>query len=227
MSKAQDSKKTTESPKSKEAVKNKKTSSTPLEMLAYDITGTRKPSMKVSSEIFDKKVSEKLLAQYVRVYLANQRQGNASTKSRADVNLSKHKIYRQKGTGKARHGAKSAPIFVGGGITFGPKPRDFSLNFNKKQNILGLVDSATEVKPKTKEVAAFFKKLNLENKRVLFVLPKLEKNNLVLAARNISNVKLMDARSLNTFEVMKQEKIIFLKNAITVFEEHFLKKNEN
>ncbi|OGK18046.1 50S ribosomal protein L4 [Candidatus Roizmanbacteria bacterium RIFCSPLOWO2_12_FULL_40_12] len=212
-------------------------------MLAYDITGTRKPSMKVSSEIFDKKVSEKLLAQYVRVYLANQRQGNASTKSRADVNLSKHKIYRQKGTGKARHGAKSAPIFVGGGITFGPKPRDFSLNFNKKQkksalfgaltlafqkqNILGLVDSATEVKPKTKEVAAFFKKLNLENKRVLFVLPKLEKNNLVLAARNISNVKLMDARSLNTFEVMKQEKIIFLKNAITVFEEHFLKKNEN
>src|SRR3989338_9847754 len=84
-------------------------------------------------EIFAVEASPRLLAQYVRVYLANRRQGTASAKTRAEVKGSTRKIYKQKGTGKARHGDIKAPIFIGGGVVGGPIPRDFSLKFNKKQ----------------------------------------------------------------------------------------------
>src|SRR5207248_616028 len=93
-----------------------------------------KASGKVSlpKEIFAETVNKKLLAQAVRVYLANKRQGNASTKTRGEVEGSTRKIYRQKGTGNARHGSIRAPIFVKGGIVHGPRPRDFSLGLSKK-----------------------------------------------------------------------------------------------
>lgn len=221
----------------------KKATSISLEIPMYDLSGGKKTPAKVSKEIFGNRVNEKLLAQYVRVYLTNQRQGTLSTKTRAEIVSSKRKIYRQKGTGRARHGARSAPIFVGGGVAFGPKPKSFSLKINKKQkkralfgaltfafqnkNILGLSDEAINVKPKTKEVFSFLKKFDFDAKRILLVLPKLEKNNLLLASRNIPNLEVIDAKSLNTFKVLKHEKIIFLKNALAILENHFLKRHEN
>src|SRR6266404_5428662 len=112
-----------------------------------------KVSGKVSlpGEMFGEKVNKALLAQAVRVYLANQRQGNASTKTRGEVDGSTAKIYRQKGTGRARHGSKRAPIFVKGGIVFGPKPRDFSLSLPQKMKRKALF-SALSAKVKDKEV---------------------------------------------------------------------------
>jgi len=230
------------STKEKKSVQRKSTAGT-LEIPIYELTGIKKTPVKVSKDIFGKNVSEKLLAQYVRVYLTNQRQGTASTKTRADVVASKRKIYRQKGTGRARHGARSAPIFVGGGVAFGPKSKTFSLRLNKKQkraaffgaltkafeqsNVLGLTDEMINIKPKTKTVVTFLKKLNFEEKQVLLVLPKLEKNNLTLASRNVPNLEIVDARSLNTFLVLRQDKIIFLKNALPILEKHFLKHHEN
>lgn len=218
-----------------------KTSS--LQIPVYDLSGSKKTPVKVSTAVFGKKVGDELLAQYVRVYLANQRQGNASVKTRAEISLTKHKAWRQKGTGRARHGAKSAPIFVGGGVAFGPKPKNYLLKLNKKQkkaaffgaltkafeenNILGLSDEAMNIKPKTKEISAFLKKLDINTKRILLVLPKLGKNNLVLASRNISNIELADVRSLNPYVVLRQDAIIFLKDALSVLEKHFLNKNEN
>ena len=89
-------------------------------------------SITLPKEIFDAKINNPLMAQAVRVYLANQRRGTLKTKSRGEVAISTRKIYRQKGTGRARHGAASAPIFVGGGIAFGPKPRDFSLKLKSE-----------------------------------------------------------------------------------------------
>src|SRR3989338_4919632 len=125
-------------PRTKKAIKTvKKTetkkSSAGLTIPVYDLNGKEKGTVELAKEIFAVEASPKLLAQYVRVYLANRRQGTASTKTRGEITGSTRKIYKQKGTGRDRHGDIKAPIFVGGGTVGGPKPRDYSLKFNKKQ----------------------------------------------------------------------------------------------
>src|SRR3989344_8061779 len=91
----------------------------------YDVKGAKNGVYVLPKEVFGAKINQPLMAQAVRVYLANQRQGNAHTKSRGEITLTTAKWYRQKGTGRARHGAKSAPIFVGGGVAHGPKNKDY------------------------------------------------------------------------------------------------------
>ncbi len=207
---------------------------TGLNMPLYDISGKEKEALNLPKEIFNVKASPKLLAQYVRVYLANQRQGTASAKTRGEVSGSTKKIYRQKGTGRARHGSSKAPIFVGGGVVGGPKPTDHSLKMNKKQkqkalfsaltmkrkDIIGLAESRTGIK--TKNMTSFLKNLKLEGTRILLVMPKMEKNSLLLAARNISNIQLTDAVSINAYDTIRTNKIIMLDTALTVLEKHFL-----
>ncbi|MBI2051517.1 50S ribosomal protein L4 [Candidatus Roizmanbacteria bacterium] len=229
----------------KETVKRKstKTAKQGPTIPVFDLAGKRKKEMTLPKEVFSSKINEKLLARYVYVYLANQRQGTASTKKRGEIVGSKRKIWRQKGTGRARHGARSAPIFVGGGVAFGPKPKSFSLRMNKKQkrkalfdaltkawvqkNILGLSKESVDMEPKTKVFAKFLNRLDLRDKKVLIVLPRLEKNNLVLAARNIPQLDLVDTKTLNAYEILSKEKIIFVDGALEVLEKHFLKKHEN
>ena len=128
-------------------VKTKKIHSKSLNsILLYSTEGTKSGEIDVPSEIFDVTASDKLLAQYVRVYLANQRQGTNKVKTRSEVKGSTRKIYRQKGTGRARHGAKTAPIFVGGGVAHGPRLRSFKLKLNKKQRRKALYYSLTLMK---------------------------------------------------------------------------------
>jgi large subunit ribosomal protein L4 len=103
-----------------------------VKVAIVDVSGASKGNMTLPAEIFGVIPNKALLAQAVRVYLANQRQGNASTQTRGEVVGSTRKIYRQKGTGRARHGAIKAPIFVGGGVAHGPHPHDFGLDFPKK-----------------------------------------------------------------------------------------------
>lgn len=223
-------------------IKTKKTTarSSGLLLKVFDLDGKEKKEMSLSKEIFSVKVSPKLLAHYVRVYLANQRQGNASTKTRGEVTGSTRKIYRQKGTGKARHGDIKAPIFVGGGVVGGPSPRDFSLKINKKQKqkalfgaltikyqkglVFGLSETSLKTEPKTKIIAGFLKKMNWIGKRTLFVLPEL-KNNLVLASRNLFEPELIEAKTLNPYIVMRADVVLFLEPSIDIIVNHFLKKN--
>lgn len=211
-----------------------------LQATVYDVDGKEVDKMVLPKEIFSVEVNPKLLAQYLRVYLINQRQGTASTKTRSEVTGSTRKIYRQKGTGKARHGDIKAPIFVGGGIVGGPKPKEYSLKINKKQKrkalfyalslkaregIIGLINQFLKIQPKTKIIIDFFKKIDLDGKKILIILPELKKNNLVLAARNISYVDLIDAKSINPYLILKSEKIIFVKSALEILTKHFLGKN--
>jgi large subunit ribosomal protein L4 len=190
----------------------------------------KKEKVVLEKNLFDVAVNPKTLALYIRVYLANKRQGTASTKTRGEVSGSTRKIYRQKGTGRARHGDIKAPIFVGGGIVFGPKPRDYSLKINKKQKrqaflgaltyqfknkgVLVFDDSFLTIKPKTNELFDFFVKNNLASEKKLIVLPKMEKNNLVLAGRNISNLKFTSLESLNAYQILNTKKLIFLEEAL-------------
>lgn len=211
----------------------------------FDTEGKVVEKLDLPEKIFAAKINRDLIAQAVRVYLANQRQGTQSTKTRGEIVASTAKIWRQKGTGRARHGAKSAPIFVGGGVAHGPKPRDFSLKLPQKMRRAALFSALTaklqekavvavsgleEIKPKTKEFAAVLKKLKgvlngvkKKKLKLLVVLPgKLE--NLARAARNIKEVTLLPATSLNTYLVLSSQKLLFLKDAFSVLEQTFLGK---
>lgn len=190
--------------------------------------------------IFNAKVNKKLMAQAVRIYLANQRMGSASSKTRGEVKGSTRKIYRQKGTGRARHGAITAPIFVGGGIVFGPKPRDFSLNLPKKMKRAALFSSLTlklkddnvmildldNIKPKTKQFIKILKNLNLLTKKwkadkVLLLIPSDVNKNITQAARNIEGITLRHANQLNTYEVLNNKHLLFMKDSIDTLKNTF------
>lgn len=155
---------------------------------------------------------QKLIAQAVRVYLANQRQGTQSALTRSEVNRTRKKLYKQKGTGGARHGDRKAPIFVGGGISFAPKPRDHSLKMPKVMKKRALEEALKLKKPqkislekvdgKTKTLA---KILNVEKNTLLITKKYNEK--VYLAGRNIPNLVILPKEQINTYEVMKAEKI--------------------
>lgn len=203
----------------------------------YDIKGIEAKSMELPEKIFNAPVNQSLIAQSVRVYMANQRGGNASTKTRSEVVGSTRKIYRQKGTGRARHGANKAPIFVGGGIAGGPKPKDHSLSMNKgmrqlaffgalsskakNKDIVGLEEKDLVKSNKTKGSYDFLKKIGFEGKKVTIVLPKMESNNFVKSMRNIEGVQMTDAMSLNTYLILKSTKIIFLETAVDALKKHY------
>jgi large subunit ribosomal protein L4 len=194
-----------------------------------DITGKKIEQIELSDKVFGAKLNPPLIAQAVRVYLVNQRQGNASTKTRGEVQGSSKKIYRQKGTGRARQGTIRAPHRVGGGIAFGPRPRDFELSMSKpmkqkamfsllsnklKEKQMVFVDGLEKVKGKTKETVKFLENLKFEGKKVLFVLPeKMEK--LERAIRNVEDVSYEKVNMLNIFQVADAEQIIFLKESVS------------
>lgn len=225
--------------KTKEEVKKVVKKSVGLTVPVYDVKGKEKGELELPKEAFAYKINKPLIAQSLRVYQFNQRQGTASAKTRGEVKGSTRKIYRQKGTGRARHGSNKAPIFVGGGVVGGPKPRDYSLNITEKQKriaifsalslllkekkIVGLEDKALEIEPKTKQVAQLIRDLKLVGKKIVFVLPKMEKSGFVLACRNVPEVSLVEVRSLNIFQILNCGQLIFLKESVEVFKKHFLK----
>lgn len=153
-----------------------------------------------------------LLAQAVRVYLANQRQGTQNAKTRAEVARTRHKLYKQKGTGGARHGDRKAPIFVGGGIAFAPKPRDYSLKLTKAMRQKALEEALKLKKVEkislakvTSKTASLAKTLDLK-KRALLITKKYDRQ-IYLAGRNLSNLTILPRNQLNVYEVLKAEKV--------------------
>lgn len=198
------------------------------------LNGESKGTVSLPKDVFGAKVNPTLMAQAVRVYLANQRLGTSSTKTRGEVVGSTRKIYRQKGTGRARHGSIKAPVFVGGGIVFGPQPRDHrltlpqkmrkaalysSLTVQFKDNKVQVVENLDGASGKTKEMVSLFKQMDLLNKqkkahKVLFVTAD---NNGKQAVRNIEGVTFCDVKDLNTYEVLNSQHIVFVKNSLENF----------
>lgn len=202
----------------------------------FDVKGAKVGTFSLPKDVFGAKINDVLMAQAVRVYLANQRQGNAHTKSRGEVILTTAKWYRQKGTGRARHGAQSAPIFVGGGVAHGPKTHDFSLSLPKKMRRAALVSALSQkakdgeitvlsgfekVEPKTKIMNDVLTKITADKKRkakLLIVASNTPKNlpNVFRAARNIKNVDIISAELLNTYEVLKYKNLLIMKESMEV-----------
>ena len=207
----------------------------------YDTSGKKVGKIVLPSEIFAAKLNPRLMAQAVRVYLANQRQGGAKTKTRSEVNRTKAKWYRQKGTGRARHGSRAAPIFVGGGVAHGPTGKEnYQLNMSQRMKKAALFSGLTDklknqkivvvkglekIEPKTKKMKKILENLGItgEVKKTLLILPeKLE--NVILAGRNLAGLNLISANLLNVYQVLNNEQLIFMENSIDKLKETFLKK---
>ncbi len=206
----------------------------------YSVDAQEEKVINLPKEIFGVKVNSQILAQYVRVYLINQRQGTASTKTRSEVTGSTRKIYRQKGTGKARHGDIKAPIFTGGGIVGGPKPKNYQANINKKLKKIALImalshkekekkvfvlsDKFKEIDGKTKTIVNFFKKLNCLGEKILFILPTLKKSRLVLAARNVSKIEIGNVASINPYQLLNTGRVFFLEESLKILSDRLKRK---
>lgn len=211
-----------------------------LSLDVYGVDGKVSGKVSVPAEMFGEKVNKTLLAQAVRVYLANNRQGTVSTKTRGEVDGSTRKIYKQKGTGRARHGSVRAPIFVKGGVVFGPKPRDFSMTMPVKMKrkalfsalsakiadkALTVVDGFEGLEPKTKNFVGVLDKLGMSGKKNNVLLVTFAKADKVRrAARNVEGVALTGANRLNIYEVLKSKNMVVMKEALEEMEKTFLKK---
>ena len=184
----------------------------------------------LSDAVFGVEANDHAIYLDVKQYLADQRQGTHKAKQRNEVAGSTRKLKRQKGTGGARCGSIKSPLFPGGGRVFGPVPRDYSFKLNKKlkqlarrsaltykaqANAIQVLEMPAMEAPKTKAVIAIAKALNVENKKVLIVLPETNVN-FQLSCRNIPSVKPVLAQNLNTYEVMNASAVVLVEGAENV-----------
>ncbi len=196
-----------------------------MELSVYKIDGTESgKKVTLDSGIFGIEPNDHAIYLDVKQYLANQRQGTSKTKERWEVSYSTKKVIRQKGSGGARHGSIKAPIYVGGGRIFGPKPRDYSFKLNKKlkqlarfsalsykvkEQALTIVEPFVMEAPKTKDFMKIFKGLKVNDRKVLFVLPE-NTNNIYLSSRNLQNVKVISVNEINTYDLVNCTSLIMV-----------------
>lgn len=195
----------------------------------YNREGKETDSIKLNASVFDNTVNAEALYQAINAYRANQRKGLAATKTRGEVSGGGRKPWKQKGTGRARHGSIRSPLWRHGGVIFGPHPRDFSYTIPKKIRLLALKSALCEKvkennfmvldtfkleKPKTKEAVKLLANLKLDtSKHTLLLLDKLD-NNLKLALRNINSVDFNLAKDAHAYEILAHKKIIITKQAL-------------
>ncbi|MFO7814649.1 MAG: 50S ribosomal protein L4 [Halanaerobiales bacterium] len=199
----------------------------------YNNNGEEITGIDLSDDIFNSKINENVVHQVVTSQLAKVRGGNASTKTRNEVRGGGRKPWRQKGTGRARHGSIRSPLWVGGGITFGPKPRSYNKKVNKKMKKIALksvlsdklqneglmiLDELKVDEIKTKKMISLLEDLGLEDRKVLIVLPEKDKK-VYLSARNIPDVKTLVLDGLNTYDLLDNEVILMSEEAVRKIEE--------
>ncbi len=196
-----------------------------------NMSGSEVGSVELNENIFGVEVNEHVMHQAVVQYLANQRQGTKSAKTRAEVRGGGRKPWRQKGTGRARQGSIRSPQWTGGGVVFAPKPRDFSFKLNKKVKRLALKSALTTKVNNEKFVVVDELKLNeIKTKEMKKVLDSLNVNkglvvleennkNVLLSTRNIPNVKTSGVNTINVYDILKYESFVVTKEALAKIEE--------
>jgi len=197
----------------------------------YNISGEEVGEVELRSDIFEVPVSVALMHQALVRQLTNARQGTHDTKSRGEVNRSKVKWYRQKGTGRARHGSRNANLFVGGGIACGPKPRKYTKKMPRKMRRAALrsalsvramegqvivLDAFEMEAPKSKKMVEVLRNLGLD-RRVLLLLPE-ENEPVEKSARNLPQVKTLRASYLNVRDLMGCDHVLMPLGALQVIE---------
>lgn len=196
-----------------------------------NIKGEKIEDIKLNEEIFGIEPNNKVLYDAIILSRASLRQGTHSTKTRSEVSGGGRKPWRQKGTGHARQGSIRAVQWRGGGIAFGPIPRDYSKKMNRKERRLALksavasklqdfvvVDELNLSTPKTKEMVNLLKTLKLDNVNTLVIVKELDEN-IILASRNIANVLLIEANEINVLDLVAANKVLVTKEALSAIEE--------
>lgn len=204
-----------------------------METKLLDKTGKEIGTVKLTDRIFGQKVNDALLWENVTGYQNNMRTGLASSKSKNEVRGGGRKPYRQKGIGWARHGTIRSPIWRGGGVVFGPKPRDYSVTIPRKKKMSALLSSLSAKaldgkilvvdelmldSPKTKEFAAVLKNMDLEEKKTLIAVETLQQN-MKLAGRNIPYIRIKRSSDLNCLDVLAADFLLFTKKGLTKLEQ--------
>ena len=197
----------------------------------FNMAGQQIGEIELSEGIFGIEPNEAVVHEVVKNHLANRRQGTQSTLTRAEVSGGGKKPWRQKGTGHARQGSTRAPQWTHGGIVFGPKPRDYSYELNKKVKRLALksvlsakaamgaivvVDDLKLEGIKTKAMVEFLAKVGAE--KAIIVTPEVNEN-VIKSARNIKGVKTAQVNELNVYDILNADKLIIAKDALTKIEE--------
>ena len=182
----------------------------------------------LNESIFGIEPNDHVIYLDVKRYLAAQRQGTAKSKERSEISGSTRKLGRQKGGGGARRGDIKSPVLVGGGRVFGPTPRDYSIKLNRKvkalarrsalsykaqENSIVVVEDFTMDTPKTKDFVNITKNLKVEGKKVLLLLPEVNKN-VYLSARNLQRAEVMMASTLNTYKVLNADVVVVTENSL-------------
>jgi 50S ribosomal protein L4 len=184
----------------------------------------------LNESIFGITPNDHVLYLDVKQYLANQRQGTAKSKERSEISGSTRKLGRQKGGGGARRGDINSPLLVGGGRVFGPKPRDYRFKLNKKVKTLArksalsykaqesaiiILEDFNLEAPKTKEFVNVVKNLKIDSRKVLLLLPEVNKN-VYLSARNLQRSEVMLASTLNAYKVLNADVLVFTEKSLQV-----------
>lgn len=184
----------------------------------------------LNESIFGITPNDHVLYLDVKQYLANQRQGTAKSKERSEISGSTRKLGRQKGGGGARRGDINSPLLVGGGRVFGPKPRDYRFKLNKKVKTLArksalsykaqesaiiILEDFNLEAPKTKKFVNVVKNLKIDSKKVLLLLPEVNKN-VYLSARNLQRSEVMLASTLNAYKVLNADVLVFTEKSLQV-----------
>jgi large subunit ribosomal protein L4 len=200
-----------------------------MKLSVINISGQAKGEVEFADELLIKNgKGTQAVHDTVTAYMANQRLGTASTKQISEVHGSGKKPWKQKGTGRARAGSFASPLWRGGGVVFGPKPRDYTINVPKKVKALAfrkalserliagdvvVIDELNLASHKTKNLAGILAALGGKNKPTLVVTEQVDKN-LKLAARNLPNVQVEPVGSVNVYELLRFEKIVTTKAAL-------------
>ncbi|NLP46491.1 MAG: 50S ribosomal protein L4 [Epulopiscium sp.] len=197
----------------------------------YNMNGQQVDEIELNDAVFGIEVNEPVMHSAVVQYLANNRQGTQSAKTRAEVRGGGRKPWRQKGTGRARQGSIRSPQWVGGGVVFAPKPRDYSFKLNKKVKRLALksalssrvqankmivLDELKFDEIKTKNMKNMLDQLKLD--KALIVLNEKD-DNVILSARNLPKVKTTFVNAMNVYDILKYDTFIATKEAVAAIEE--------
>ena len=186
----------------------------------------------LNESIFGIEPNDHVIYLDVKQYMANQRQGTAKAKERSEHKGSTRKLGRQKGGGGARHGDINSPLLKGGGRVFGPRPRNYGFKLNKKvkalarksalsykaiENAIVVVEDFTFESPKTKDFLNFAKNVKVDGKKVLLLLPNVDKN-LYLSTRNLKKAQVMTASALNTYKVLDADVLVVTENSLKLID---------
>ena len=198
----------------------------------YDISGKKVDTIELNEQVFGIEPNEAIVHSVITNYLANQRQGTQSTKTRAEVRGGGRKPWRQKGTGRARQGSIRAPHWIKGGIALGPKPRNYTYRINKKEkklavrsilsskvveNNIVVVNKFNFDEIKTREMAESLKNLKVDSKALIVIADKDEK--VQKSARNIEGVRTTSAATINAYDLLNYKKLVITVDAVKKLEE--------